>query len=130
MVSKKYDVGGDEPELEPVGQEAEEELTPQQKRAQVQKRARERSDALKGQYIKIKAEPAFVDLVAKIESFSAYHLKVAKDGVGFTETVTADGQIKQTQVKLSSEDRMRDLDRAAGIEEISAYIERMLDLKL
>jgi hypothetical protein len=62
------------------------------------------------------------DLLVKIKSFSAYHNSVAKAGVGYK--VNPDGT--SDEVRLTGDERLRELDRSAGIDEIADYIERQL----
>lgn len=71
--------------------------------------------ALTAEYLKIAKTPAFQDLLSKVKSFSELHVRVAKDGVGRRE---------QQIVKLNPEERVSELDKAAGIEEILDYLER------
>jgi hypothetical protein len=81
-----------------------------------QKRANERANnqnELKVSYKKIMNEPAFKDILVKGKQFAAYHLTLAKDGVGYQQTGSKD-------------DSGNELDKAAGIEELSSYIERQI----
>lgn len=96
-----------------------------------QKKANERASAqndLKLSYKKIMSEPAFLDILSKAKQFASYHLTLAKDGVGFQQTGEQDasGNAKQATVFFSHEKRVTELDKAAGIEELSGYIERQI----
>lgn len=97
-----------------------------------QKKNQERADKineLRISYKKIKNEPAFADILVKSQQFADYHLKMAKDGVGYRETGREDknGNPIQETVFFDSNKRVTELDKAAGIEEIVAYLERMTD---
>lgn len=111
---------------------AREEKRQARERAVAQREAREKQ--LKADYRKIKDEPAFVDLVAKIRSFAEYHTKIAKDGVGFENKVIGQHEgapiQEQVVVKLTHEQRVTDLDKAAGIEEILDYVTRKVTIDL
>jgi hypothetical protein len=96
-----------------------------------QKKANERANKqneLKVSYKKIIDEPAFKDILAKAKQFAAYHLTLAKDGVGYQQTGGKDdsGNPLQATVFFSHEKRVTELDKAAGIEELSNYIERQV----
>jgi hypothetical protein len=85
--------------------------------------------AIKAQYKKIADEPAIVDLLAKIKSFQAYHMKIAQDGVAYKfKEAVADNKIVQLkeEVKLTDGERTAQLERNAGIQEILDYIDRQL----
>lgn len=92
-------------------------------------KARKARLALKGEYLNIAKTKAFRDLQGKIASFDAYHLKLAKDGVGYEQMVMSDGSTTQKTVRFTPEERAGHLDRSAGIQEIADYIERMLKLE-
>lgn len=112
-----FDVGGETPETQtqPVR-----EPTKLEKHNAQQKLAKQKSDARKAEYQKIKGTPGMVDLVASVQSMSALHTRVAKDGVGYKKN--PDGSADE--VKLTSEERLRELDRAAGQDEILDMLER------
>lgn len=76
--------------------------------------------ALTAEYLKIAKTPAFQDLLSKVKSFGDYHLKIAKDGVGLKDV----SEGRQEIIKLSHEERVSELDKAAGIEEILDYLTR------
>lgn len=77
-------------------------------------------------YKKIKDSAAFKDILDKAKSFHDYHLKLAKDGVGYQQTGAKDdsGNPVQQTVFFSHEKRVTELDKAAGVEELLLYIER------
>lgn len=105
----------------------ESELSPKQ-RLELRKRvAKEKSEALKGEYQSIQNSAAFVDLLAKGRALATFHMKIAKDGVGYKEGVNDKGEVVQVEVKLSNDERLRELDRSAGLDELIGYIERQLD---
>lgn len=94
-----------------------------------QKKNEERAsiiNELRVSYKKIREEPAFQDILAKAKQFAGYHLKMAKDGVGFRETGQKDeeGNPLQETVFFDKDKRTTELDKAAGIEELVAYLER------
>lgn len=94
-----------------------------------QKKANDRANKqneLKISYKKILNEPAFQDILAKGKQFASYHLTLAKDGVGYQQTGAKDdsGNPLQQTVFFSHEKRVTELDKAAGIEELTSYIER------
>jgi len=60
------------------------------------------------------------DLINRITAFRDGHLQTAKDGVRLKS------KDSQELVQLSNEERLSNLDRAAGIDEILALIERAL----
>ena len=76
----------EEAKKEPV---KEEELDPRT-RAQVRKdlhkqktEERKRADEqLRAEYAKVKDTPAIADIISKGKEFAAWHLKIAKDGMG------------------------------------------------
>lgn len=89
---------------------------------------------LKAEYYKIAQTPAFLDLQAKIQSFLDYHIKVAKDAVGFeNKTVGRDESnnpiTEQVLIRFTSEQRLSDLDKGAGIQEIIDYVDRKLTIE-
>lgn len=93
------------------------------------KKAQGRSLVLKEEYKKLETNPAFIDLLAKVDSFAAYHTKLAKDRTGIEnhdEVVGEKVVTVQNIVKLSEGERLAELDRAAGIEEIKDYVARQL----
>lgn len=103
----------------------------QLKRAEQKKRNEEMVqdiDAMRHSYARIKDEPAFQDILAKAKSFAAYHLKMAKDGVGYRDTGEFDSKNKPIQevVYYDQPKRLSELDKAAGIEELEGYILRQL----
>lgn len=112
----------------------EEELD-QRTRAQVKRdlhkqkteeRKRE-ADEIRHQYAQIKDSPALADILAKARTFAAYHLKLAKDGVGAKqEGVDESGRPKMVDYYLTSEQRIAELDKASGQEQLIAYIEDKL----
>lgn len=96
-----------------------------------QKKATERANkqnGLKVSYKKIMDEPAFKDILEKGAQFASYHLKLAKDGVGYQQTGEMDeyGNPKQNTVFFDHDKRVTELDKAAGIEELTAYIDRQI----
>lgn len=112
-----------------------EELDPRT-RAQVkkelhEKRNKERADAaaaLKGSYQSLKTEPAMVDVLEKARAFAAYHLKLAKDGVGGKIVGYDDNNQPQVEdITLSSEQRISELDQCKGLEQLISYIEQKIN---
>ena len=88
-------------------------------RKEVAKQKANELNDLRLEYRSIKDSAAFGDILRFARQMSAYHTKVAKDGVAYNE--------KAETVNLDPQKRLSELDRAAGIEEIVAYLERMTD---
>lgn len=81
----------------------------------------------KAEYAEIKDSPALADIIAKGKEFAAYHLKLAKDGMGARVTGQNDnGTAIVEDYFLTSEQRIAELDQAKGIEQYVAYIEKQL----
>jgi hypothetical protein len=81
----------------------------------------------KGEYAQIKDSPALADIISKGKEFAAYHLKLAKDGMG--ARITGQDENNQPVVEdyfLTSDQRIAELDQAKGIEQYVAYIENQL----
>ena len=97
-------------------------------KARVEEQSKE-VDAIKHSYARIKDEPAFRDLLAKMKAFAGYHTKMAKDGVGYRDTGEFDEKNKPIQeiVYYTNEKRVSELDKAAGIEEIEDYVVRQVN---
>lgn len=92
------------------------------------KNTKERASELKtikASYKTIAKTPAFLDLLQKATELIKYHEKIAKDGVGYKSVTAPDGEVKQELIYFTPEKRLGELDRAAGIEELVAYAERM-----
>lgn len=118
-------------DIEDSSAPAETKTRPQAKKEEHQKKANERANhqnELKISYKKIMNEPAFLDILKMAKQYSAYHLKLAKDGVGYQQTGAKDdsGNPVQATVFFSHEKRVTELDKAAGVEEITDYIERQI----
>ncbi len=111
-------------------EEAKKELSPREvKHLERERLLEERANAeraLKHEYSLISDTAAFLDLLNKIKGISDYHQKIAKDGVGFKQEP---GGESSSLVVLEPHERLRELDKSAGIDEISDYIERKLDSK-
>lgn len=111
--------------------EAVDEVTKRKAAAKLQKeRAEERKRLVEqrhAEYAKIKDEPALADIISKGKEFAAYHLKLAKDGMG--ARVTGQDERGASVVEdyfLTSDQRIAELDQAKGIEQYVAYIEKQL----
>src|ERR1035441_2155686 len=74
--------------------------------------------ALAHEYSLIANSLAFVDLVAKIKGFVELHTRVARDAVGAETVTNAEGVSSVAVTRLESADRLRELDKSAGIDEI------------
>jgi hypothetical protein len=101
----------------------------QKKKEVHQLAAKNRADAqntLKISYKKIREEPAFADILVKAQGLHDLHLRLAKDGVGYQNTgkMDANGNPEQATVFFTHEKRVTELDKAAGIEELTDYIKR------
>lgn len=97
-------------------------LGPKQRHELAKKAAKERAALLRGEYMQIANSAALKDLVAKMHGFRDYHRQIGNDALGVAES--PDG--KAQTVKLNGEERLREYDKAAGIQEIIDYAERML----
>ena len=96
----------------------------QKEKAEERKRLVEQRRA---NYAKIKDEPALADIIAKGKEFAAYHLKLAKDGMGARVTGQDDrGNPIVEDYFLTSDQRIAELDQAKGIEQYVGYIENQL----
>lgn len=86
------------------------------------------ANALKVSYKQIKDQPAFQDVMAKLQKLADLHTKMAKDGVGYRDrgTTNVAGQPEQELVFFTNNKRASELDRANGLEEGLAYIERQI----
>lgn len=118
-----YDLGG-EPTVRP---KKAKQLAQKEKMKQQAGTVATVNDAYKK--LRDSKNPAFADLQSKLTAFIAYHTKIAKDRVGMeNRKEVVDGKIVEVpqQVKLSNSERITELDRAAGIEEIQEYIARRL----
>lgn len=92
-----------------------------------QKERAEKSEEMKNLYHKIKDEPALADILAKGKSFAAYHMKLAKDGVGFkVRGQDENGKDIVEDYVLTSEQRIAELDQCKGLEQLVGYIEQKL----
>ena len=94
-----------------------------------ERKSQERSEALaltKAQYLVEEQNPVILDIIGKAKSFAAYHTKMAQDGVGYRNTghVLKNGMPEQELYFFTSEKRVSELDKAAGILELLDYIER------
>ena len=97
----------------------------------VRERTREQ-ELIKHEFAKLKDNPVILDIQKKAKSLADYHTKVAKDGVGFKKnTVATEHGLKEEQevVYLTHEKRVTELDKAAGLEELLAYLDRMLTVE-
>jgi hypothetical protein len=105
-------------------------------RAQVKKELHEKNqeerkrqiEQLKVEYSQIKDSPALADILKKAREFAAWHLKLAKDGVG-SRVLGADdnGNPKIEEYYLTPEQRIAELDQCKGQEQLIAYIEGKLN---
>lgn len=84
-----------------------------------EKERAEKIASIKNAYLAEKDGIVITDLLKKAELLSQYHLKIAKDGVGYKNE-------GKESYHLSSEERVRELDRAAGIDELFDYITRQI----
>lgn len=85
------------------------------------------AETLKTDYAAVKDTAAIADLLVKTRSFAAYHLKLAKDGVGAKQNGVDDsGAPIIEDVILTSEQRISELDQAKGIEQLLSYLEQKL----
>lgn len=71
--------------------------------------------------------PILTDLLQKANLYLKYHQKIAQDGVGARKTgfKLKDGTEEVENYFLTQAERCAHLDKAAGIQEILDYIERM-----
>ena len=88
------------------------------------KNTKERAEKIKGiksAYLAEKNGIVITDLLQKLKLMSEYHAKIAKDCVGYKNE-------GKEIYHLSSEERMKELDKSAGIDEITDYITRQITL--
>jgi hypothetical protein len=102
-------------------------------RAVHEQKSKERADEaklLKANYLKGADSPVLLDVLAKARSFAAYHTKLAQDGVGVRKTghKLENSTDEVETVYYSNEKRLSELDRASGLQELVAYIERQLEV--
>lgn len=89
------------------------------------KNTKERSDIIantKAAYLAEKDGLVLTDLLEKTKKMSEYHLKIAKDGIGYKPDA-------KDYYILSSDERLRELDKSSGIDEIVDYINRQITIK-
>lgn len=98
-----------------------------EQREEAERKRKERELELKNKALAFKADMRVIsqkkgwdDLITRITAFRDGHLQTAKDGVRLKS------KDSDEQVQLSNEERLSNLDRAAGIDEILALIERAL----
>lgn len=97
-----------------------------------ERKSKERLNAVK-QVHAMYQNPANADLLSdilkKAKAFSAYHVQMSKDGVGYRSTGAKleDGSPEQELFFFTSEKRVSEIDKAAGIDELINYIERQLN---
>lgn len=118
-------------DVTPTPAEQVDEATRRKAAAELHKQKTEERKRLmeqrKAEYAKIKDEPALADIIAKGKEFAAYHLKLAKDGMG--ARITGQDERGAPVVEdyfLTSDQRIAELDQAKGIEQYVAYIENQL----
>jgi hypothetical protein len=80
---------------------------------------------LRAEYLKFKESIALADILEKSKSFMSYHSRVAQDGVAYE--FDKDGQ--EHIVRLTADQRVGHMDRAAGIGEMVDYIERKITIE-
>lgn len=95
-----------------------------------EKASKDRADAvsnLKAAYLANRDNPVVLDILEKAAKFMAYHEKIAKDGFGARKTgfKLENGQDEFENFYLTAEKRVNELEKAAGIQELLDYIERM-----
>lgn len=82
-------------------------------------------------YLSEKDNPILLDLMAKLKTFQAYHNKIAQDGIGARPTghKLVDGSAEVETIYLTNDQRAGHLDKAAGLQELADYVDRMLTVK-
>lgn len=75
----------------------------------------------RSQYQAERNNPVVLDILAKAKSLVAAKTRVSQDGIGYR---TAAGAKEPELIYLTSEKRLSELDKAAGMLEIIDYIER------
>lgn len=72
--------------------------------------------------------PVLADVLTKAHAFMAYHQKLAQDGVGARKTGyrLENGTDEVENYNLNKDDRVRELDKAAGQQELVDFIERQM----
>lgn len=114
-----------EEQEEPKVEKTERQLKTEERDRLVQERENAQK-AMKAEYRKIAGIPALVDMSKKLRTLADYHAKLAKDGVGYEKN--ADGSPGQ-MVRMSPDQRLTELDKAAGLEEMVDYLTRMLTIE-
>lgn len=98
-----------------------------------EKASKERADAIgqtKALYQAAESAAVLADILSKTKSFIAYHQKLAQDGVGARKTgyKLENGTDEVENYNLSKDDRVRELDKAAGQQELVDFIERQMTM--
>lgn len=94
------------------------------------KERKEDAAGLKAAYLAAKDDTVLKDILTKLKSFAAYHVKMAQDGVGYRSTGAKleDGSPEQELFYFTPEQRVSHLDKSAGQLELIDYIERQLTI--
>lgn len=95
--------------------------------AQKNAERKEEIQAVRSIYREARDSDLLNDLLTKAKRFQDYHVKIAQDGVGARETgyKLADGTKEVENIFLTPVQRAGHLDKAAGIQELVDYIDRM-----
>lgn len=75
-------------------------------------------------------DPVLADIRKKLQGYIDYHTKMAQDGVGVQKTghKLEDGTDEMETIFYTGEKRLSELDKAAGLLELSDYIDRVTKL--
>lgn len=116
--------------------------TIQENRTRVQKvkalheqKSKERADTasnIKAAYQAEKDGPVIADLILKAKTFINYHQNLAQNAQGARKTgyMLENKQPEVENYFLGSEERLSNLDKAAGIQELLDYIERQIKVEV
>lgn len=74
-------------------------------------------------------DPVLLDILKKLKGYAEYHAKMARDGVGVKKTghTLENGEAEMETVFYTNEKRITELDKSAGLLELSDYIDRQLN---
>lgn len=74
-------------------------------------------------------DPILLDIQKKLKGFVEYHTKMARDGVGVKKTghVLQNGESEMETVFYTNNKRVSELDKSAGLLELSDYIDRQIN---
>jgi hypothetical protein len=116
-----------------AGTRAANQTRAQKAKAVHQEKSKERANeqqTIKAQYVAARDGDIVQDVLAKAKKFQDYHKKLAQDGVGARRTghKLVDGSEEVENYFLDKDERVSHLDKAAGLQELVDYLDRMIAL--